>query len=238
MGTIGAVWKKSISCPPSKILGWLDPICGSPWADCWNWHWPTRHDRWLHWRPHFSGNGCRRNQQPCLMRLHSPPSLWHMLTPAAWNQTNTLGDDGHKKQTRDRSPPWRTEGNPGVANQLLPTSGSPPWEQVCSVVRGHQQNDQEWGVDSKRDQNQHRKPHPPGPGYTLCPSLHELTEGLTLNRQEQTFRKDKVQMPERPIDVPSFPKNRKQWNQPEQHCIQETNSHLQVRLMPGRTGRV
>ena len=45
-------------------------------------------------------------------------------------------------------------------------------------------------------------------------------------------------MPERPRDVPWYSKNRKRRNQSQQHCIQETNSYLQVRLVPGRIRRV
>ncbi len=46
-------------------------------------------------------------------------------------------------------------------------------------------------------------------------------------------------MPERPVgDVPWFSKNCKQWDQSQQHRIQETNSYLQVRRVPGRIRRV
>jgi hypothetical protein len=45
-------------------------------------------------------------------------------------------------------------------------------------------------------------------------------------------------MPERPRDVPRFSENCKQWDQSQQHCIPDTNSYLQVRLVPIRIRRV
>ena len=78
----------------------------------------------------------------------------------------------------------------------------------------------------------------PGPSHTICTSLHEATEGPTYNRQKETLRQNQLRMPKRPRDVPRISKNCKGWDQSQHHCIPETNSHLQVRLVPYRIRRI
>ena len=81
-------------------------------------------------------------------------------------------------------------------------------------------------------------PRPSRPGNSVCSSLHEPTEGPTHNRQKKTICQNQLRMPERPRNVSRIPKNCKQWDQSQQHCILKTNSHLQVRLVPGWIRRV
>jgi hypothetical protein len=104
--------------------------------------------------------------------------------------------------------------------------------------RGDQENDFSEGLNGEGDRSQHWMPRPSGPGNSIHSSLHEPTKGPTYNCQKERLHQNQLRVPKRPRDVPRISKNCKGWDQSQQHCIPETNSHLQVRLVPCRIRRI